>query len=57
MTSLCEDGDELPDLLKAGDFLVAGVIGHFLMETVRHWVIIIIIIIIIINTVTQQPSC
>jgi hypothetical protein len=42
-------------LLKAGDLLVAGVIGHFLMKTVRHWVIIIIIIIIII-TVTQQPS-
>jgi hypothetical protein len=36
MTSLCEGGDEPSDLLKAGDLLVAGVIGHFLMKTVRH---------------------
>jgi len=32
-TSWCEDSDELSDLLKAGYFLVAGVIGHFLMKT------------------------
>jgi len=47
MTNLCEDGDELPDLLKAADILVAGVIGHFLMETAIELLLLLLLLILI----------
>jgi hypothetical protein len=47
MTNLCEDSDELSDLLKAADFLVAGITGHFLLETATELLLLLLLLLLL----------